>query len=77
MRPGIWLVIARHRSAFQKAAERVAQKKTGAVRSRSLNCECAQLLPGDWGGGPPVIVSIYVHYSMAPTSWSRFVGGQS
>ena len=39
--------------AYQKAAERMAQKKTGAVRSRSVNCECAQLLPGDRAGGLP------------------------
>jgi len=38
-----------------QAAEGVAQKKTGAVRSRSVNCECAQLLPGDWGGCPQTV----------------------
>jgi len=54
MRLGMGLLIARHRSAYPKAAERVAQKKTGAVRSRSVTCECAQLLPGDWGGCPPI-----------------------
>ena len=69
------LDFARHRSAYPKAAERVAQKKTGALRSRSINCECAQLLPGDWDGCPSVVVSIYVHYSMAPLFWSRFVCG--
>lgn len=47
---GMGLIIAHNPSAYRKAAERVAQKKTGAVRSRSVNCECAQLLPGDRGG---------------------------
>jgi hypothetical protein len=47
MRPGLGLLVARHRSAYPKAALRVTQKKTGAVRSRSVICVCARLLSGD------------------------------
>jgi hypothetical protein len=61
------LVVARHHSAYPKAAERMIQKKVGATRSRSVNCVCTQLLPSDEAVSRPTIISLVYRMSILTT----------